>query len=104
MFQCDECGNQFDPNDKRASLSNEPRYPTLCPLCTFLRYHGSQAWAVWNSCQGIFDDAVRSRKSEAEEIMHAEYVGVADKVVPVRIYVEPEHQHDYREWADRQLD
>lgn len=62
---------------------------------------GAEAWAVWNDCQGVFSCSVTHSKKEAEAIL--EKMKAADcRVVPVRVIVEPEVNHWYREAAERE--
>lgn len=63
--------------------------------------HGYEAWACWNSCQGVFTNAVFHSKADAETERAASEV--YDKVVPVRIYIEPESEWDFRDWKDKDL-
>lgn len=62
---------------------------------------GAEAWAVWNDCQGVFTCSVTHSKKEAEAIL--EKMKAEDcRVVPVRVIVEPEVNHWYREAAERE--
>ena len=100
MMRCEECEHQFDPADKRADISDDKRYPTLCPLCCHMRYRGDEEWAVWNDCQGIFE--CRVRLAEVEQLIRDEYSDVGARPMPVRVYREPEERHDIRFWIERQ--
>ena len=53
-----------------------------------------EAWAIWNSCHGVFDCSVRGTRKECEEIL-PHYDATAE-IVPVRIVVE-----DRDEWWRR---
>jgi hypothetical protein len=63
--------------------------------------HGYEAWACWNSCQGVFTDQVFHSKADAEAELR-KWEGY-DKVVPVRIHIEPESEWEFRDWKERGL-
>lgn len=97
---CASCDHFFDPTDKRAYIPDppDPRYGPQCPACTMEELCGDKAWAVWNSCNGVFEVAM-SRQGAVERL--AEYLDCECRVVPVRVYTEPEDRWDFREWVDR---
>jgi hypothetical protein len=64
--------------------------------------HGYEAWACWNSCQGVFTDAVFHSKADAMDAMKGNEE-VYDKVVPVRVHIEPESEWEFREWKEKDL-
>lgn len=86
MLVCAACENRFDPRDDRAAIF--PDSPTLnaCPACNTLR-RGRAAWAVWNSCNGVFSCSVAETKESATARLNS--AGYFDKasesVVPVVI-------------------
>lgn len=98
---CAHCDHFFDPSDRRAAFTkkSDPKYPPICPACAIETLRGNEAWAVWNNCNGVFevcmdrDDAVKKL---------AEYpVEAGCKVVPVRVYEEPEDRWNLLEWCYR---
>jgi hypothetical protein len=103
---CGYCDHFFDPSDKRCHIPNPPdlRYPPSCPACSIERFRGTEAWAVWNSCQGIWGDGVCWTRAEADKLLtSSRYEGCDCKVVPVRIYEEIEYEAEIREWSETQL-
>ena len=103
--RCDDCGHLFDPADKRGYVpkADEKTLKPCCPLCWALMIRGTPAWAVWNSCQGIFTDAVTHSRAEAKALLGR--TG-DEKVVPVRILIEPKDSHWRRQMQedDRERD
>jgi hypothetical protein len=102
---CGDCGHFFDPADKRAHIPSDRsdrRWTPVCPCCATMTLSGDEAWAVWNSCQGVFTCGVAHSRAAAVEKLK-DYDGVADKVIPVRVYAEPEDRRDMREWSERQF-
>ncbi|WP_029581965.1 hypothetical protein [Bradyrhizobium sp. URHD0069] len=97
---CEECSHFFDPSDKRGRISDDKRFPTLCPLCCYMRYRGDEQWAVWNDCQGIFE--CRVRLAEVDKLIETEYHDVGARAVPVRVYPEPNDRHDFRRWVENE--
>lgn len=97
---CGECEHFFDPSDKRSFISTAtPPHPPLCPACAIETLRGREAWSVWNDCNGVFE--VCMDRSDAVQKL-AEYPTEAGcKVIPVRVYEEPEERWDMLEWIDR---
>lgn len=58
------------------------------PLRSKETRHAVKAWAVWNSCQGVFPCGVRHTRKEAEALLAGDYAGTGCEVVPVRVVVE----------------
>lgn len=98
MVRCEQCDNYFDARDKRAFLPSEPN-GWYCPLCAYRRLHGDKQWAVWNSCNGIFE--CRVRRHEAEALINGrDYHRESESTVPVRVYIEPEDEWHMRAWSE----
>ena len=68
----------------------------------FPSYLGSEAWAVWNSCNGVFTDTVRWTKTEADWLLDDDHKDAGGKVVPVVVFVEPEDRHWLREVYEKE--
>ena len=97
---CDHCGHFFDKKDERCCLPGDgDQWGPCCPACTLMRLHGSEAWAVWNSCNGPFTHTIGSKEHADECLAESGREAAGDQVVPVRIYVEPEEQWPGREWS-----
>jgi hypothetical protein len=103
---CGYCGHFFDSSDKRCHIMSGPpdhRYPPTCPACTIQTLKGTEVWAVWNDCQGIWADGIGWTKAAAiEHLNSGRYKDCQCKVVPARVYVETEDRHDMREWREDQ--
>lgn len=54
---------------------------------------GREMWAIWNSCNGVFE--VTNWRKDALDVI-AEAYSEHETVVPVRVFVEPEDDHDLR--------
>lgn len=93
---CDTCGHFFDPADERA-YAGGPR----CPCCTMISLEGAEAWAVWNSCQGIFIETIRDSRVLAEAMMRGEDFGT---VVPILCYRRSGSEVAQRHWSDIEAD
>lgn len=107
IVRCDECGHYFDAADRRGSVPKTPedvrRYGKTCPACWQEQHGGVEAWALWNSCQGVFTDAVTHTRAEAEALWAKDKCSdVFEKVVPVRIHVERDDNVWQREWQERE--
>jgi hypothetical protein len=90
---CDNCEHFFDPTDKRAFLHGPY---AECPLCATLNHRSTTAWAVWNGCNGVFEDRVT--REEAEKLLREEYDGVGTCVVPVVVVMAPDDlRHRFRD-------
>jgi hypothetical protein len=101
--KCDECENVFDSLDTRSSPAKQEGEISYCPLCAYQRFHGSEAWAVWNGCQGVWCDYIGWQKDEITKILNEKFAGDDDaKVVPVRVYVETSDRVFFREWWESQ--
>lgn len=100
---CGRCDHFFDPSDRRCHIPNppDPRYSPTCPACTIQNYGGTEAWAVWNSCLGIWGDGVGWTRNDADKHLASDrYNGTESKVIPVRIYEELEGNVFMREWVE----
>jgi hypothetical protein len=65
-------------------------------------FRASPMWAVWNDCNGVFE--VHARKRDAQSSIDGMATGYhpdRESVVPVRVYLEPNDDWDFR---DRQED
>ncbi|MFN3624406.1 MAG: hypothetical protein ACK4TP_10125 [Hyphomicrobium sp.] len=107
IVRCDDCGHYFDAADRRGCVHETPeddrRFGKTCPACWQEQHGGAEGWALWNSCQGVFTDAVTHTKAEAEaRWAELGWGDVIDKVVPVRIHVEHEDNVWRREMAERE--
>lgn len=89
ILTCDECDHFFDRADERCFVSTRGN-GALCPLCAEHRLRGSEAWAVWNSCNGVFTDTVHVRRFDAANDLTQALRDAGSIVVPVRIYREAE--------------
>ena len=99
---CGDCGHFFDPTDKRAYIATDPKFTTQCPCCATMSFRGSEMWAVWNDCNGVFE--VASRKAEAQRILEKEFSDFQASVVPVRVYLEPNKDDwSHRDWSEAEL-
>lgn len=103
---CGSCDHFFDPADKRHYRGmNDPRYPPRCPACTIEELSGREAWALKNSCQGLWEDSVRYTRSDAQALLDSDpgaYPG--SHVIPVRLYEEREDRIDMRHWSETNRD
>lgn len=101
---CGYCEHFFDSRDKRCHIMSgepDPRYPPSCPACTMMRLKGTEVWAVWNDCQGIWADGIGWSKVDAVEHLNSgRYKGCDCRVVPCRIYPEPADEIGMREWRE----
>lgn len=104
---CDDCGHIFDPSDSRAFLKpEEKKYAHLensCPACQQMQ-SGATAWAIWNDCQGIFTCSIFHSKKEAEKILGKDFTRDQEKVVPVRVLVEPEDNWWMRDMHEKEAE
>ena len=92
---CGYCDHFFDPGDERAHVpqDGDPRYSPSCPACTMMNLSGDEAWAVWNSCNGIFE--IRHSRKEAQALL-PDFPEC--EVIPVRVF--EDENRDMREWAE----
>jgi hypothetical protein len=100
MLICRACDHRFDPRDERARVF--PNSPDLdaCPACNAIENQGREAWAVWNSCNGVFSCSVAETKEAATERLNAGgFDPSSESVIPVVIVygkpfiVEPSWRH-----------
>lgn len=99
---CTQCDHLFDPSDERAFVSEKRPDLNSCPACTIMGIRSTEAWAVYNGCQGVFTCGVGSSKADAvTRLESGDYEGAGCEVVPVRIVVEPEERRYIREWMER---
>lgn len=108
MLKCDDCEFDFDPKHPlaidRPSVVEPGKRWQQCPACYLMGVNGStDAWAVWNDCQGVFTDSVFSRRKQAEADLKENFGddNASARVVPVRIVVEPEDKHWMRDMRER---
>lgn len=57
-------------------------------MCATIVLESSEEWAIWNDCNGVFE--VFNRRARAQEVLRASYAKCDARVVPVRVFVEPE--------------
>jgi hypothetical protein len=94
---CDRCEFQFDAMDSRGWVHTKtPR--ALCPYCCVEVLHGSQAWCVWNDCQGIWPETVQPRRADAERFINTTHGDIGGRVVPVIVF--PDQNDGMRNWAE----
>jgi hypothetical protein len=88
---CGFCDHEFDRSDKRAYIPKDREADARCPYCCQMTLRGTEMWAVWNSCNGIFE--VTSWRQDALAIIEEAY-SEHETVVPVRVFVD----HEDRNW------
>jgi len=104
---CGRCGHAFDRDDRRGFVPTHRRlYPELTPVCPACHQmsDAAEAWAVWNGCQGIFTCSIFHRRREAEDCLRATFSSASERVVPVRVLIEPEDDWWLREEREREAD
>ena len=62
---------------------------------------GNEMWAVWNSCNGVFE--VTSWRQDALDIITEAY-SKHETVIPVRVFVEDEDRHWLRHAQEDELE
>lgn len=89
MIATNKIGDECAAKDARiAELERElTKFHAAQPL------RGREMWAIWNSCNGVFD--VTNWRKDALDVI-AEAYSEHETVVPVRVLVEPEDDHDLR--------
>jgi hypothetical protein len=90
---CARCEHSFDAMDNRAWVSTkESEASPLCPLCNTIVLRSSPEWAIWNSCNGIFE--VMPRRAAAVLAAQERYANFDVSIVAARAFVE----HDDDQW------
>lgn len=102
IIQCTDCEHSFDAMDDRAWISaRDADSHALCAMC-FALLKSSRDWAVWNSCNGVFETF--PTRAEAREVIKARYSGCDATVMPVRTILEPEDSRHMREWSESEME
>lgn len=101
--RCTRCEHSFDAMDQRAWIStkNSDASP-LCPMCCTLVLRSSEEWAIWNSCNGIFE--LMPRRAAALQAAKERYAATDVTVVPARAFIEPEDEHWHRKFREDELE
>ena len=105
MLVCHACEMRFDPRDKRAGVFPERPDLNSCPACSAIENHGCEAWAVWNSCNGVFSCSVAETKERATERLNTAgyFDPTSESVIPVTIvYGDRFIDAPFREWKEKQ--
>lgn len=103
LICCDRCDFQFDAMDDRAYLSTKDSdWGALCPHCAVEVLRSTDAWCVWNDCQGIWPETADARKANAENFLKTTHSGIEGRVVPIRMFPEPEDRIGFRECHERE--
>lgn len=99
--ECWDCGHKYDTRDQRGYFKESDRpseQASYCPLCWQDAHGGAPAWALWNSCNGIFADAIFHTRKEALDCLNkSSDPKQFDAVVPVRVHKIDGHARWLRE-------
>lgn len=104
FWTCTDCGHQFDGSDRRGfvpkAASERERYGVTCPACQIVKGIGSEAWAIWNECEGVFACSVFTTRAEAKSALANAGWSDDEIVVPVRVFREAGQREWYRAVAE----
>jgi hypothetical protein len=98
IIACDRCEHSFDAMHPESWISTKEEAGALCPLCAVIVLRSSEAWAVWNSCNGVFETTWR--RAEAEQLIAGSYRDCDASAVPVRVMLEPKEDVHMRHWRE----